>query len=94
MARRREAGIRPLAAQPSLDPAVVTEAAQHLEVSRSLLYHLLRLYRKGPQTSTLLLRRKGRPLGAHQLDEEAVEASSTTPFATSFSPKNVRARRT
>lgn len=60
IARRREAVIRPL-------------AAQHLEVSRSLLYHLLRLYRKRPQTSTLLLRRKGRPPGAHQLDE-AVEA--------------------
>ena len=69
IARRREAIIRPLAEQPSLEPEAVAEAAHNLDVSRSLLYHLLRLYRKRPQTSTLLLRRKGRPLGSHQVSE-------------------------
>lgn len=70
MARQREAVIRPLADQSSLHPDAVSEAAQTLNIGRSLLYRLIRLYRSRPQTSTLLLRRRGRPIGSYQLDAQ------------------------
>ena len=73
MARRRETVIRPLADQPVLQPDEVSAAAQALNIGRSLHYRLIRSYRRRPQTSTLLLRRRGRPIGSHQLDAE-VEA--------------------
>lgn len=58
LARQREAIIRPLAAQPSLTPMVVSETAGTLKLRRSLVYHLVAPYRKLPQTSTWLLGRR------------------------------------
>ena len=68
LARQREAVIRPLAAQPSLTPMVVSETAGTLKLRRSLVYHLVAPYQKLPQTLTWLLGRSGRPRGSRFLD--------------------------
>jgi putative transposase len=60
LALRREAVIRPLAERESLTPTTVLEAAQVLNLSRSVTYDLIARYRRRPQTSTLLVGRKGR----------------------------------
>ena len=60
LALRREAVIRPLAERDSLTPTTVLEAAQALNLSRSVTYDLIARYRRRPQTSTLLVGRKGR----------------------------------
>jgi putative transposase len=70
LARQREAVIRPLAAQPSLTPAIVSETARTLNLRRSLVYQLVAQYRKRPQTPTLLLGQSGRPRGSRFLEPE------------------------
>ena len=70
LARQREAVIRPLAAQPSLTPVIVSETARTLNLRRSLVYQLVAHYRKRPQTSTLLLGQSGRPRGSRFLEPE------------------------
>jgi putative transposase len=70
VARQREAVVRPLAARPSLTPAIVSETARTLNLRRSLVYQLVARYRKRPQTSTLLLGQSGRPRGSRFLQPE------------------------
>jgi Helix-turn-helix domain len=53
VALHREAVIRPLAEQPRLSAESITEAANKLGLSRSILYKLLQRYRRRPQTSYL-----------------------------------------
>ena len=54
VALHREAVIRPLAEQPRLSAESITEAANKLGLSRSILYKFLQRYRRRPQTSSLL----------------------------------------
>ena len=63
LALEREAVIRPLAEQGRLSVAAIDEAADRLRLSRSVLYDLLRRYRRRPQTSSLLPWKRGR--GTH-----------------------------
>ena len=49
VARQREAVVRPLAARPSLTPAIVSETARTLNLRRTLVYQLVARYRKRPQ---------------------------------------------
>jgi putative transposase len=60
LALEREAVIRPLAEQGRLSVAAIDDAADRLRLSRSVLYDLLRRYRRRPQTSSLLPWKRGR----------------------------------
>jgi putative transposase len=60
LAVERESIIRPLAAEPRLSNAAVTEAALHLGLSRATLYRLVGRYKQRPHTSSLLPWKNGR----------------------------------
>jgi putative transposase len=78
LASIREAVIRPLAEAPRLSHARADVAAATLGISRSLVYRLVAQFRERPQTSTLLLRRRGlrrqTPLLAPPLERLIAEA--------------------
>ena len=48
----------------------VTQIAADFEVSRRTVFRWLALYRQAPQTSTLLPRARGTPVGAHRIDDQ------------------------
>ena len=47
----------------------VAQIAADFEVSRRTIFRWLALYRQAPQTSTLLPRARGTPVGAHRIDD-------------------------
>jgi len=47
----------------------VAQIAADFEVSRRTVFRWLALYRQAPQTSTLLPRARGTPVGAHRIDD-------------------------
>jgi putative transposase len=59
LALTREAVIRPLAEAATVSHATADVAAATLGISRSLVYRLVARFRDRPQTSTLLLRKRG-----------------------------------
>src|SRR5690242_16853794 len=73
LAVEREAVIRPLAEQTRLSTAIVEDAANRLQLSRSVLYELVRRYRRRPQTSSLLPWKRGRRVSERVLTPEREE---------------------
>lgn len=59
-ALKREAIIRPLAEQVRLSESAVVEAAESLGLGRVTIYRLVNRYKRRPQTSSLLPRKRGR----------------------------------
>ena len=47
----------------------IAQIASEFEVSRRTVFRWLALYRQAPQTSTLLPRARGTPVGAHRIDD-------------------------
>jgi putative transposase len=56
----REMVIRPLAQQERLSTAAIQDVIRRLGLSRSVLYDLVRRYRRRPQTSSVLPWKRGR----------------------------------
>ncbi|HEV7582302.1 MAG TPA: Mu transposase C-terminal domain-containing protein [Mycobacterium sp.] len=86
---RREALIRPLIGSPRLNAQMIEEAAQGLAVSNRRIYSLLRAFRDGPVTASLLRRTSGRKNGSRHLDEaieEQIEAAIKTVYLTREKP--------
>jgi putative transposase len=73
LALEREAVIRPLAERQRLSTPAVEEAVRELRLSRSVLYDLVRRYRRRPQTSSLLPLKRGRGTYARMLAPEREE---------------------
>jgi len=73
LAVEREMVIRPLAEQERLSTAAIQDAIGRLGLSRSVLYDLVRRYRRRPQTSSLLPWKRGRGLSVHVLAQEREE---------------------
>ena len=73
LAVEREMVIRPLAEQKRLSTAAIQDAIGRLGLSRSVLYDLVRRYRRRPQTSSLLPWKRGRGLSVHVLAQEREE---------------------
>jgi len=73
LALEREAVIRPLAEQQRLSMPAVEKAVQQLRLSRSVLYDLVRRYRRRPQTSSLLPWKRGREARVRLLAPEREE---------------------
>jgi putative transposase len=73
MAVEREAVIRPLADQARLSTAAIENAVARLRLSRSVLYDLVRRYRRRPQTSSLLPWKRGRGASVRVLAPEREE---------------------
>lgn len=67
-ARRREAAITKIAGTNDVAEQV-TRAAAQLGTSRRTIFRWLATYRQAPQTSSLLPRARGTPVGAHRIDE-------------------------
>lgn len=67
---RREAVVRPLAANRRLSRGAVTDACAQLGIGRSQLYELLRRYRADPRTTSLVLATGGTPKGAVRLSAD------------------------
>ena len=78
----REAVIRPLAASGHVGRAEIKAAVAALGIGRAYVYRLLAAYRRRPQTSTLVLKHRGRSQDARVLDAkvEAVIQSAITGF--------------
>ena len=77
LALKREAVIRPLVEERKLNRSRVTWAMESLEVSRSVLYDLVRRYKRRPQTSSLLPWKRGRNTNAQFLDPSREELLRT-----------------
>jgi putative transposase len=77
LAVEREAVIRPLAEQVRLSGAAIEDAAGRLQLSRSVLYDLLRRYRQRPQTSSLLPCKRGRGMSLRMLAPDREELLQT-----------------
>ena len=94
LALTREAVIRPLAEAPKLSHAAAEVAAATLGISRSLVYRLVAQFRDRPQTSTLLLRKRGlsvqTPLLAPPLERLIADANRGR--VTYSRPAEIRAR--
>ena len=73
MAVEREAVIRPLAEQARLTTTDIEDAVTRLQLSRSVLYELVRRYRRRPQTSSLLPCKRGRETSVRVLPAEREE---------------------
>jgi putative transposase len=69
LALKRESVIAPLAVQPKVGVQLVDEAALELGLGRSVIYELLKRYRKRSQTSSLLPGKRGREPKAPVLDQ-------------------------
>ncbi len=77
LAVEREAVIRPLAEQARLSGAAIEDAAGRLQLSRSVLYDLVRRYRQRPQTSSLLPCKRGRGTSVRMLAPDREELLQT-----------------
>ena len=71
LAIEREAVIRPLAERQRLSVGLVEDAVQHLGISRSVLYDLVRRYRRRPQTSSSGNRRSRKAFAGEAVIYEA-----------------------
>ena len=65
---RREAVIRPLAAEPRLGKAAIAEAVQQLGLRAAQVYSLVRTFRAHPVTASLARSRPGPKKGTRRLD--------------------------